>query len=67
MCIRDSIRSPEPAQFPPDVEVVATAPDAPPGSLRPTVFATNFGGMWSAQIHAGDVVAGPYAAAWPRR
>jgi len=32
-------------------------------SLRPTVFATNFAGMWSAQIHAGDVVAGPYAAA----
>jgi uncharacterized protein YbjT (DUF2867 family) len=32
-------------------------------SLRPTVFATNFVGMWSAQIHAGDVVGGPYAAA----
>ncbi|OBH49231.1 NAD(P)H-binding protein [Mycobacterium sp. E2479] len=32
-------------------------------SLRPTVFATNFAGMWSAQIRAGDVVAGPYAAA----
>ncbi|BBY40283.1 hypothetical protein MMAN_44170 [Mycobacterium mantenii] len=32
-------------------------------SLRPTVFATNFAGMWSAQICAGDVVAGPYAAA----
>lgn len=32
-------------------------------SLRPTVFATNFAGMWSAQIHTGDVVAGPYAAA----
>jgi uncharacterized protein YbjT (DUF2867 family) len=32
-------------------------------SLRPTVFATNFSGMWSAQIRAGDVVAGPYAAA----
>jgi len=30
-------------------------------SLRPTVFATNFAGMWSAQIRAGDVVAGPYA------
>src|SRR6185312_15030185 len=24
-------------------------------SLRPTVFATNFAGMWSAQLHAGDV------------
>ncbi|MGB9305991.1 MAG: NAD(P)H-binding protein [Mycobacterium sp.] len=32
-------------------------------SLRPTVFATNFAGMWSAQVRAGDVVAGPYAAA----
>jgi uncharacterized protein YbjT (DUF2867 family) len=32
-------------------------------SLRPTVFASNFAGMWSAQIRAGDVVAGPYAAA----
>jgi uncharacterized protein YbjT (DUF2867 family) len=32
-------------------------------SVRPTVFATNFAGMWSAQIRAGDVVAGPYAAA----
>ena len=32
-------------------------------SLRPTVFATNFAGMWSAQIGAGDVVAGPYARA----
>jgi uncharacterized protein YbjT (DUF2867 family) len=32
-------------------------------SLRPTIFATNFAGMWSAQIRGGDVVAGPYAAA----
>ena len=32
-------------------------------SLRPTVFATNFAGMWSPQIRGGDVVAGPYAAA----
>lgn len=32
-------------------------------SLRPTVFATNYAGMWSAQIRAGDVVGGPYAAA----
>ncbi len=32
-------------------------------SLRPTVFATNFAGMWSPQIRAGDVVGGPYAAA----
>jgi len=32
-------------------------------SLRPAVFATNFAGMWSAQIRGGDVVAGPYAEA----
>ncbi len=30
-------------------------------SLRPAVFATNFAGMWAAQIRAGDVVGGPYA------
>jgi uncharacterized protein YbjT (DUF2867 family) len=32
-------------------------------SLRPSVFATNFAGMWAAQIRAGDIVHGPYAAA----
>ena len=32
-------------------------------SLRPSVFVTNFAGMWSAQIRAGDIVRGPYAAA----
>lgn len=32
-------------------------------SLRPSVFALNFAGMWSAQLRAGDVVAGPYATA----
>lgn len=32
-------------------------------SLRPGLFASNFVGMWSAQIRAGDVVGGPYAAA----
>ena len=32
-------------------------------SLRPTVFVTNFLGMWGPQLQAGDVVAGPYAAA----
>ena len=32
-------------------------------SLRPTVFATNFVGMWSPQIHGGDVVSGPYSSA----
>ncbi|WP_006242054.1 NAD(P)H-binding protein [Mycolicibacterium tusciae] len=30
-------------------------------SLRPTVFVTNFFGMWAPQICAGDVVAGPFA------
>jgi uncharacterized protein YbjT (DUF2867 family) len=32
-------------------------------SLRPAVFASNFAGMWSTQILAGDVVNGPYATA----
>ncbi|RDH74812.1 nucleoside-diphosphate sugar epimerase [Mycolicibacterium moriokaense] len=32
-------------------------------SLRPSVFATNFFGMWAAQIKSGDTVFGPYAAA----
>lgn len=32
-------------------------------SLRPSVFASNFAGMWSGQIKAGDVVSGPYAQA----
>jgi uncharacterized protein YbjT (DUF2867 family) len=32
-------------------------------SLRPSVFATNFAGMWAPQIRAGDVVSGPYASA----
>ncbi|MBI3226249.1 MAG: NAD(P)H-binding protein [Mycolicibacterium cosmeticum] len=32
-------------------------------SLRPSVFASNFAGMWSGQIQAGDVVSGPYAQA----
>ena len=32
-------------------------------SLRPTVFASNFIGMWAPQIRSGDVVSGPYASA----
>jgi uncharacterized protein YbjT (DUF2867 family) len=32
-------------------------------SLRPTVFITNFFGMWAPQLQAGDVVNGPYATA----
>jgi uncharacterized protein YbjT (DUF2867 family) len=32
-------------------------------SLRPTVFVSNFAGMWAPQIQAGDVVSGPFATA----
>jgi uncharacterized protein YbjT (DUF2867 family) len=32
-------------------------------SLRPSVFDSNFAGMWGAQLRAGDVVSGPYASA----
>ena len=32
-------------------------------SLRPTVFITNFIGMWAPQIQAGNVVNGPFATA----
>jgi uncharacterized protein YbjT (DUF2867 family) len=32
-------------------------------SVRPSVFVTNFTGMWARQIKAGDTVYGPYAAA----
>ena len=32
-------------------------------SLRPTVFASNFAGMWGPQLRAGDVVGGPFAEA----
>jgi uncharacterized protein YbjT (DUF2867 family) len=32
-------------------------------SLRPTVFITNFVGMWAPQIQAGDLVYGPFASA----
>ena len=32
-------------------------------SLRPSVFVTNFAGMWSGQIRVGDAVNGPYATA----
>jgi uncharacterized protein YbjT (DUF2867 family) len=46
-----------------EVERLAVDSGLPWVSLRPSVFATNFAGMWSAQIRAGDVVAGPYARA----
>lgn len=32
-------------------------------SLRPSVFGTNFAGMWAPQIRGGDVVNGPFAMA----
>ena len=32
-------------------------------SLRPSVFASNFAGMWAPQLSVGDVVSGPYASA----
>ena len=32
-------------------------------SLRPSVFASNFVGMWAPQIRIGDVIGGPYATA----
>jgi uncharacterized protein YbjT (DUF2867 family) len=32
-------------------------------SLRPTVFASNFIGMWAPQLRVGDMVSGPYASA----
>jgi uncharacterized protein YbjT (DUF2867 family) len=32
-------------------------------SLRPTVFVTNFAGMWGPQLRGGDVVTGPYPTA----
>lgn len=32
-------------------------------SLRPSVFVSNFFGMWAPQLQVGDVVSGPYATA----
>ena len=46
-----------------EVEQLAVESGLPWVSLRPSVFATNFAGMWSGQIRAGDVVSGPYTAA----
>jgi uncharacterized protein YbjT (DUF2867 family) len=44
-----------------EVEQLCVDSGLPWVSLRPAVFATNFAGMWSAQIRAGDIVGGPYA------
>lgn len=46
-----------------EVEQVAVDSGVAWVSLRPTVFATNFAGMWSPQVRTGDVVFGPYARA----
>jgi uncharacterized protein YbjT (DUF2867 family) len=46
-----------------EVEQLAVASGLDWVSLRPTVFVTNFVGMWAPQIRAGDVVSGPYGAA----
>jgi uncharacterized protein YbjT (DUF2867 family) len=46
-----------------ECEQLAIESGMPWVSLRPSVFATNFPGMWAAQIRAGDVIAGPYAEA----
>ena len=46
-----------------EADKLAAGSGLPWVSLRPSVFVTNFAGMWSGQIRAGDVVNGPYAAA----
>jgi uncharacterized protein YbjT (DUF2867 family) len=46
-----------------EVEELAIASGLEWVSLRPTAFASNIAGMWSAQLQAGDVVTGPYALA----
>lgn len=46
-----------------EVEEVAMTSGLEWVSLRPTVFASNFAGMWGPQIQAGDVVSGPYPTA----
>jgi uncharacterized protein YbjT (DUF2867 family) len=44
-----------------ECEQVAVASGLQWVSLRPTIFASNFAGMWASQLAAGDVVSGPYA------
>ena len=46
-----------------ECEQLAVSSGVPWVSLRPSVFASNFPGMWAVQIRAGDVVAGPCAEA----
>ncbi|MCV7258872.1 NmrA family NAD(P)-binding protein [Mycobacterium shimoidei] len=61
----DFARQPSRFQGDRNKEVEQTAIDSglPWVSLRPGVFASNFIGMWAAQIRTGDVVGGPSAAA----
>lgn len=47
-----------------ETEQLAVASGVEWVSLRPTVFASNFAGMWAGQIRSGDVVRGPYADAY---
>lgn len=44
-----------------EADQLASSCGLPWVSLRPTVFASNFVGMWSAQTCGGDVVFGPHA------
>lgn len=46
-----------------EVEQLAVESGVPWVSLRPTMFASNTAGMWANQLHAGDVIYGPYASA----
>jgi uncharacterized protein YbjT (DUF2867 family) len=46
-----------------EVDELAAASGLEWVSLRPSVFASNFAGMWAAQVRGGDVVSGPYAKA----
>jgi uncharacterized protein YbjT (DUF2867 family) len=46
-----------------EVEQLAVSSGLEWVSLRPSVFASNFAGMWSVQLRGGDVIRGPYAAA----
>ena len=46
-----------------EADQLAVGSGIPWVSLRPTLFASNFLGMWASQIRAGDVVYGPYAGA----
>jgi uncharacterized protein YbjT (DUF2867 family) len=46
-----------------EVDALASASGLEWVSLRPSVFDSNFAGMWAPQLQLGDVVSGPYAQA----